>query len=506
MTFYRIMPVEQAARTLFSELEVRLPMHGNNPRRVILACGMLGVLLILPIGPAGEGEKPKMVVKTERFDRDPGWEGFNNRIVPTKIPTITQDFGYSATELVGKGKGEIGGIVWRSTTPASYAERIPPRSLNDKLTASGSFVLSKVSGGSGLFFGWFNARELASGKTGTALGWNLDAEKAGARLFFNVLNSNNKAHGKFATPFEKGKKFLPLKPDGTVHTWSMEYDPTANEGLGSIRFTLDDGPAVIDDLPAGFRKEGATFDRFGMRNPLKAGGPLGIHLAGLKRDGKLIRLTEDPHWEGIGNRVTFKDSELTGTHNFGFSETSFAGGEKGELGGTFWRTEEPFGYYADRIGPLTLDDPLEASGRVAFALGAADSDICLGWFQSADRNGPATRITNFLGISLGGPSRVGHYLRPVYSTATGTHGDAKKGPVLVPDLKPHRWSISYDPTGNGTLRVTLDEESFTLNLPAGHRAQGARFDRFGVCTVRAGGQRLKVYFDDLKYTAGRAPR
>ena len=196
---------------------------------------------------------------------------------------------------------------------------------------------------------------------------------------------------------------------------------------------------------------------------------------------------------------------MTGTHNFGFSLTDSAGGKRGEAGGIFWRTERPFAYYADRIGTLTLADPLTASGRVAFRAGAPDSGMYLGWF-SVPADDSDTRLGNFMGIYLEGPSRIGHYFRPVYATAAGSRGDARQGPVLIPDGRPHFWTLAYDPTangGNGTVRVTLDKESVTLALKGKHREEGARFDRFGLLTARAGGSHVKVYFDDLRYTAGR---
>ena len=36
-----------------------------------------------------------MVLKTEHFDRDPGWQGYNNRIVPKVIASVAilVDFG-----------------------------------------------------------------------------------------------------------------------------------------------------------------------------------------------------------------------------------------------------------------------------------------------------------------------------------------------------------------------------------------------------------------------------
>src|SRR5687768_4654690 len=79
------------------------------------------------------------LLKIETFDRDPGWEGHNNRIVPKKALMVKQDFGFSDTHHAGKAKGEIGGAIQRSTTPASYAAKFRARTLDDKLTASGSF-------------------------------------------------------------------------------------------------------------------------------------------------------------------------------------------------------------------------------------------------------------------------------------------------------------------------------------------------------------------------------
>jgi hypothetical protein len=104
---------------------------------------------------------------------------------------------------------------------------------------------------------------------------------------------------------------------------------------------------------------------------------------------------------------------------------------------------------------------------------------------------------------VGGPTRVGHYFHPSFATGKGTHGHAEKGSVLVPG-KVHKWSLVYDPTaanGKGEIQVTLDDESETLILKDGIRAQGASFDRFGLFTSTIGGQIVKIYLDNLKYTA-----
>src|SRR2546421_1152218 len=110
-------------------------------------------LLITPaIGAADgrAGEQPKSTLKAESFDKDPGWEGHNNRIVPERRPTVVQDFGYSMTNFAGKEKGELGGRITRASAPAYYADHIGPVTLDDKLSASGSFALTKTTPGGGI--------------------------------------------------------------------------------------------------------------------------------------------------------------------------------------------------------------------------------------------------------------------------------------------------------------------------------------------------------------------
>src|SRR5438093_770235 len=97
----------------------------------------LGALMVpLAIGTAGARSAE---LKTESFDRDPQWEGHNNRIVPKEVKPLEQDFDYSpTTNFAGKSTGEIGGVIWRAPTRASYAAKISPKTINDKLSASGT--------------------------------------------------------------------------------------------------------------------------------------------------------------------------------------------------------------------------------------------------------------------------------------------------------------------------------------------------------------------------------
>ena len=91
------------------------------------------------------GAGGKTVLRTQHFDRDPGWEAVNNHIVPEHLPTVSQDFGYSKANHAGKAAGEMGGQVWRASEPAFYADKIGPRTLDDKLSAAGTFALTKTS-------------------------------------------------------------------------------------------------------------------------------------------------------------------------------------------------------------------------------------------------------------------------------------------------------------------------------------------------------------------------
>src|SRR5262249_10890956 len=153
---------------------------------------LLGVALSVVIGvalvTAGAEVPPKQSVKTESFDRDPGWEGHNNRLLPIELPSVTQDFAYSETHIASTKKRELGGKVVRCMTPCYYAARIEPRTLKDKLGASGTFALKGAAGSSGVFFGWFNSNQATGGgRPVGSLGMDFDGEGGGARLAVRMI-------------------------------------------------------------------------------------------------------------------------------------------------------------------------------------------------------------------------------------------------------------------------------------------------------------------------------
>jgi hypothetical protein len=254
-------------------------------------------------------------------------------------------------------------------------------------------------------------------------------------------------------------------------------------------------------------------------NSMKPGNPLTIHFDDLEYDGKREDFSKNPGWIGVGNHDTYQKKEETGAHDFGFSaKSNFARGKPGEVGGMLWRSGA-YAYYADRVGPLSLADRLEASGKVVLTAGPPDSVMYLGWFNGSEKEYAPTQAGHFVGVKIGAPTKVGHYFLPAYATALprghkivpdGQHPpnvsvERKEGPRFVPQ-KVVPWKLVYDPAANGgkgTIVATLGGESVTLPLRDGDKAKGASFDRFGLFTGHRGGSFVRIYFDDLQYTAGR---
>lgn len=491
-------------------------------------------VLLLRAGFAGAADP---ATRSESFDHDPHWEARNNHIVPANVPEIAQNFGYSATHIASATSGEIGGRITRASEPAFYAMDIGSKTLNDKLSASGTFALTRTSGGAGIFFGFFKAAQVgASGRPIGSMGMDIDAERGGARLAIRLITAQEKSCGTFVTPFIPGHfRPTPIRNDGTRYHWTLEYDPQANNSNGRITFTIHgdaDRPDELItpempgnyreealkrfphsnsfsvDLPAGFKQQGTVFDHFGLMNGLKPGKSMTIYFADLNCCGTAADLSRDPHWDALRNRATYRAVDVAGAQNFGFSNTSFAGGKSGEIGGTFWRSEGNWGYYADKVGPLSFHDRLEAQGKVALVTAGPDADMCIGWFGAGSDKSP-DKSGDFIGIHVGGPTRLGHPFMPAFSAAPGIHGVSRTGPALLPG-KSYNWKLVYDPDanrGNGAITATLGTESTTLNLKEGWKvkAEESHLDHFGMFSIAPGGQMAKIYLDDLHYTVA-SPR
>src|SRR5437763_2198624 len=104
----------------------------------ILACVMVHSVMVA----SSHGQ---LVQIHQNFSRDPGWDHYQNRITGTRMPKVTQDFGWRRTSYTRSGPGEIGGRVENSRRQAYYA--LPfgkPLSFDDEISASGRLALRHI--------------------------------------------------------------------------------------------------------------------------------------------------------------------------------------------------------------------------------------------------------------------------------------------------------------------------------------------------------------------------
>jgi hypothetical protein len=458
--------------------------------------------------------------RTEHFDDDPQWDGVNNRATSPEPQLITHDFGYSKSQHAGGAAiGEIGGLLTPAAEPCFYAKSFWPMSFGHKLEASGKFACTGRQ--FHILVGFFNASTVNEWRTPNSIVLRLYGRGDVFYAYVEYATSRWRAGGDnpggFSTVIEKetGRPQLKGFARGTPHTWSLVYDPKGNNGTGSIIAKIDDETAVCH-LDPGHKEDGALLNRFGVLNIPKSfdqGGE--VWFDDLTVGGKTEHFDSDPKWEAVGTRRTYRTASVRPRFDFGFSRTNFAGGKAaGELGGEVFRGDrrypEKLAYYGDRVGPLTLNKPIRAGGRVTLRRGVSDSTTLLGFFNSkasvaVSETQPVTGFPeSFLGVAIEGPSREGFLFYPVGHTSDGNVSYAYRDdlPHILPDGQPHDCSLEYKPPrGNlpGRLRATLDGEDGTVEIADLPQTQ-VEFDRFGIITTWIDGNAQRVYFDDLTYT------
>jgi hypothetical protein len=453
-------------------------------------------------------------LKTERFDRDPGWEGLNNRVA--RVVKIRQDFGFR--------DGKIGGLITIAGEPACYARKLSPKTFDDELTASGTLICRKGSGMA--MFGFFNSDTLNEWRTRNSIVIRIIGRNDTFEAHAEYDTQRWRAGSRQFTANTPGQTTTTFASGDTVHRWSLKYDPRGNNGGGTVELTVDEH-SMITELNPGHKLDGATFNRFGMLNVMKhADDPLELWIGELTINGEKQDLSNDPKWEEFQNRREYETRDDRPYSDYGFSPTHHAGGTaSGELGGLIFRGDvrlpDGLNCFGDRIELLTLDKPLKASGRIVFRRGVQDSSTLIGFFHSPDSvtinpDSPRTPRSwfdylpkSFFGVAIKGPTREGYFFHPTYRL-NGDDGGGNPGnaiancPRLNPDRIARDWSFEYSPTaadGKGQITVTLDGQSATLDLLPGHKTAGARFNRFGIVSNWVDGNGQVVYLDDLIYTA-----
>ena len=102
------------------------------------------------------------------------------------------------------------------------------------------------------------------------------------------------------------------------------------------------------------------------------------------------------------------------------------------------------------------------------------------------------------------PDWVGSANRTTFrDTAIGAHNFGFSRLTNVAGGQTYNWSLKYDPgadNAQGEIRVVLGDDSVALPVSERLRQQGAVFTHFGLFTSTNGGQMLRLYLDDLRYS------
>jgi hypothetical protein len=500
---------------------------------------------------AGSTRGQSLLLRTETFDTDPGWEGRNNRATDPGPRQIVQNFGFSgSTTNAGGAAGEIGGFITPAGEPAFYGKVIAPLSFSNTLSASG--VLNVPAGGGHTLIGFFNAGTVNEWRTPNTIALRI----YGRGTYFLAYLEYGTGLWRAGGSSFGGEAAIPT--GAADYPFSLTYDPNGAGGLGTVTATLGSYTTVMT-LESGHQADGATFNRFGILNVMKsADDPGQLWLDDLTINGEPHPFNSDPGWDQRNNRRTYTTTDVRPRFDFGYSPGSnFAGGQGGgEIGGHTFRGDSRvqfngtrLAYYGARLNEtLSLNQPLHAEGKVAFRRGVSDSTTLIGFFhsdgsmRSNDSQNSATP-ENFVGAAIEGPSSEGFYLYPTYGVdqegvrASGNRGSPTP-PYIYPDGQSRHWTLDYHPDGNGgtgSITVTLippspgfgatgplapsfggtgppapgfgpaSGQAVTLNLDPGHKQIGARFNRFGLITTHIDGSGQTVYFDDLTYTMGTVP-
>jgi hypothetical protein len=217
---------------------------------------------------------------------------------------------------------------------------------------------------------------------------------------------------------------------------------------------------------------------------------------------------KDPAWDGQNNHATTPEKRKV-RQDFGYSPTNNIGGKAGEIGGIITPAAEP-AYYAKKFDNKSFNDPLSASGKLLLKQGGGH--LLLGFFNAETLN--EWRTPNTIAIRINGRGdkffAYVEYCTVKWRAGGDTPGgfatekDPKSGRLALkgfPINKVLDWSIRYDPKGNkgsGEIVVTLGGETAVCHLSAGHKADGATFNRFGLLPVMKSAHTPgEIWLDDV---------
>ena len=261
---------------------------------------------------------------------------------------------------------------------------------------------------------------------------------------------------------------------------------------GPARFR---GQALHRRPAEGFRQKGATFDRFGLMNMTKPGGPMTIHFGDLNDDGKLVDLVQGPR---LGRRPATTPATPMRCRS---ARTTSASARRRTSPAARRRARSAATSGAAASTPTTPTASAPSRSTTASKPAARSSSRPAPRLRHVPRlvqqrqQGPDARRQsgNFLGVHVGGPTRVGHYFHAARRQGSGAQ--ARQGVDFLDYLRPH------GQPGKRLVTVKLGDEWIAQTYKPGQLNKSAKLDRFGLCTATTGGQVVKIYFDDLTYTA-----
>lgn len=192
--------------------------------------------------------------KTETFDVEPDWIGFQNH-------AGANDFGFSETNNLGSPSmlGEAGGNLGRDIR-AWYADDVGELDPStDMLTMSGRmWVHIEGNNDTEAHLGWFDKDGLGGANTPSHyMGFRLinDPPYEVRVLWQTASNQNGQTD---VDAFEFGIN------DSVPFDFEFTYNPSGFNNQGQISASINGGSPVIVNLPFGVKDNFANFDRFGL--------------------------------------------------------------------------------------------------------------------------------------------------------------------------------------------------------------------------------------------------
>ena len=317
----------------------------------------------------------------------------------------------------------------------------------------GTFAITKTTGGGGRFS--VSSRVINPGRAvGRSARWaSTSTAKTAARLAIRLITGKNQSCGTFVTSYLPGKyRPTPLCNDGTRYTeaglrsrWrerpravyvhhsrrcgskpeEFEKANLPENFMAEVRKRFPITTTFTVDLPEGFKKQGTTFDHFGLLNGMKPGGHITIHFDDLQYVGCAAGFSDTRKWdvEYLRQRLNpLCRAELRLQRDQPRRRRQSRRTRRNLLCGT----ESPIAWYADKVGPLSLDQKLIVRGKIAFLSGSPDSGMVFGWFNSKT-TGDKDGLKDFVGVRVEGPYAASAItLRRLSRRAKASSGSLKR--------------------------------------------------------------------------------